>query len=279
MKKLRFLLLLSLVSCGYLHKVKPIKPQHENRIELLQAKYDEKLAALGSEWPSRTDCDALLWAGLSSAAGEHVDLSEAEYASGEMHRRPPPECYPDSSSSTISGDMLLGYMWGLWRNKDLPALQRLADYGEANHWTMGTGLPSRVQMRYNDYVMLAHMIHVLSGGQDVRRYYSATPVYFDVTADYAKHLQALSILLYGEVYGSIDEASLSKLRQLCLESPADALFQSACDIYSGDVAASVSLLLDPNYAAPSYVRGAPAYSTVHWLFAAKIILSHLKGAQ
>lgn len=278
-KKLIVFSILLTAACGSLHKVNTTPAAPVSDLSRLQEDYAKNRTILGDEWPSRTDCDALLWAGLAKAAGENTDLSEAEYAPGEMHRRPPPECYPDGAASTISGDMLLGYMWGLWRSKDLAALQRLADFGEANNWTMGVGAPSRVQMRYNDYVILAHMIYTLSNGADVRRYHSATPVYFDVTLDYARHLQVLSILLYGEVYGSIDLPSRTKLKEACDFNPKDALFQAACGLYSGDMSAAVALLIDPAYVAPTYVRGDDAYSNVHWLFAAKIALNHLEGTK
>lgn len=222
-------------------------------------------------WPSRDNCDALLWAGLASAAGGIVDLSEAEYAPGEMHRRPTNECYPAESASTISGDMLLGYMWGLWRSHDLAALQRLADYGLDHNWSMGIGPSSRVVLKYNDYVLLAKMIYVLSNGSDKRRFYQFDPIYFDVSADYEEHLQVLSILLYTEVNGSIDTASHNRLHALADAHPDDALFQVAWGRFTGDQTKATALLLADPVTYPSYVRGAEAYKDVYWRFAARII--------
>lgn len=251
-----------LVSCGHKDGVSPAPVTH-----IVLDINDHPLHG----WPSLDDCDGLLWAGLSLAAGGDADLSEAEKAPGELHRRPGTECYPGESASTISGDMIIGYLWGMWCTKNLPALQRLADYGLAHNWVMGEGPASRTVMRYNDYVLLAKMIYILSNGADVRRFYQLEPVYFDVTADYEEHLQVLSILLYTEVYGKIDTASFNRLTQLCTDNPNDALFQAACGLFSGVQTKAISLLTAPEVSYPTYVRGAETYKDVYWRFAARIV--------
>lgn len=270
------ILLMIITSCGYFHKVasKPAAPL--SNLDKLKTKYTEVLAQLGDEWPSRTDCDALLWAGLSRSAGSHVDLTEAEYAPGDMHRRPTPECYPNESASSISGDMLIGYMLGLWHSHDLQALQRLADYGEAHNWVMGEGPISRTVLRFNDQSLLGRAIWELSEHQDDRSYRHFPIIYFPVVEDYEEHLQVLSILLYGEIMGTIDQDSYTRLSALCTENPKDALMQADCGIYTGNMSIATGLLLDPTYSAPSYVRGAPNYSLVHWLLAARVTLDRLE---
>lgn len=249
-------------------------------------------------WPSVSDCDGLMWAGLALAAGSQVNLAAAELAPGEMHRRPAP-CWTKEggdvgSKSTISQDMLIGYLWGLWRSHDLSALQRLAAYGEAHEvrlgkalvgWVMGQPYPleaARVFSRLNVVGAVGRMLYGLSGGTDDRTYRKEPTVFGPVAADFEQHLQVLSILLEGELTGeeakagllAINDSMLSRLNDLAASNFDDALFQTALGIYTGDYARAIELLTADTYVLPTYVRGADAYGLVHWLFAAHLVLKH-----
>lgn len=264
--------------------------------------HDSMLAKIAVEadpatgWPSATDCDALLWSGLAVASGvQGIKLEQAEYLPGEIHRRPMPSCWNEvegdvGSKSTISQDMLTGYLWGLWRTGDLAAVQRLAAYGEAHKaalgWVMGKPYPERVGevvMRGNLIGLVGRMLFELSGGYDDRSYRHDTTLYLPVEADYQKHIMVLGILLQGETRRpvvplvDIDGQELERLRELSSAYPKDALFQAAMAIYSGDWTKTEELLLDEGYECPSYARGAEIYCEVHIAFAASLLLKYNQG--
>lgn len=287
--------LLILTSCG----AKTVEPKTLSKNEELQARYEEKVRQAkevfdhDTGWPSATDCDGTLWAGLAYAAGiDTVRLQLAEYSEGEIHRRPSPPCWDGEdrgSATTVSRDMLNGYMWGMWRARNLDALRRLAGYGEAHFWKMGRPLDDgRTILTGNGIGLLGRMIKKLDGPDKIYRHIQ--PVFTKVSADYERHGLALGILLEGEVdqpvepellprayeypgrYSDITENQSDLLEWLAAESPGDALFQAGHATYSGDYNKAVELLLDQNYKCPSYVRGSDNYCLVHWLFAAKLVL-------
>ena len=286
---------LLITSCGS----KSIEPTTLSKNAELQARYDEKVLASKSAfdpltgWPSATDCDGTLWAGLAYAAGiDSVQLQLAEYNEGEIHRRPSPSCWDGEdrgSKTTVSRDMLNGYMWGMWRARNLDALRRLARYGETHFWKMGEPLDDgRVILTGNGIGLLGRMIKKLDGPDKIYRHIQ--PLFTEVSNDYEQHMLALGILLEGEVdqpvqpellppgyefpgrYQNITKGQRELLGWLVGQHPEDALFQAGNATYSGDYSKAIELLLDQNYQCPSYVRGNVNYCLVHWLFAAKLVL-------
>lgn len=264
---------------GQRQSPKDASPRDE-RVDLLREKEVLVLAELADAsdkatgWPSAVDCDALLWAGLAAAVGAPVDIAQAEYSPGEMHRRPRPPCWtPDGgdqgSKSSISRDMLLGYLWALWERADVGAMQRLASYGEEHSWVMGGGDPARIGMGPNLKGLLGRMLEKVRGG--TRDYRLLPTTYLPGGKDYERHLAMLGLLLEGEVKGGLYQAELAALEAVA-DDHDDALASAARGSYSGDMTRALELLLSDAYAPPSYVRGAAAYRHVHWLFAAEIVL-------
>lgn len=293
-KFLPFLLLLTACHVSFKPTHKPAEPKADNRVEVLHGEYQSRLAALTQDsvatsgWPDAKDCDATLWAGVFEAAGGEPQIGLAEYSPGEIHRRPQAsgECYPKESASTVSNDMLLGYLWGRWTEINLDALQRLAEYGEKNNWTMGKGDAARTVFRPNGYGLLGRMIYALSAGKDDHSYRKIPPLFLPVAEDYEKHLMVEGILLNSAVneylrkhqldgaLGFLDVSSqdLDRLKELSDSDPGDALFAAAYGTYTGDFDHALDLLLDDQSETPSYVRGGEAYPTVWWLRAAKLVL-------
>lgn len=285
-----------LTSCGQ----KTVEPADASKQEDLQKLFDEKSkVSWDSEtgWPSATDCDGTLWAGLAYAAGiDSVQLSRAEYSEGEIHRRPSPSCWDGEdrgSDTTISRDMLNGYMWGMWRTNNINAIRRLARYGETHFWKMGKPLDDgKTILTGNGIGLIGRMLK--KARTDDKIYRHIAPVFTKVYKDYERHQLALGILLEGEVdqpvepdmlprgyeypgrYQNISEGQKELLDWLASEEPNDALFQAASATYSGDYSKAIELLLDKNYQCPSYVRGGDNYCLVHWLFAAKLVLIRVK---
>lgn len=310
------IILVALLSgCGVFetHKEKDGEPSAVESLRERHAAWLSELAAVSAEdsgWPSVSDCDSLLWAGLAKASGAKVMLELAEHSPGVLHRRPVPCWTPEAgdqgSKSTISRDMLTGYLWGQWATGDVAALQRLADYGSANEWIMGMPWPeqaSRVEMGDNLKGVLCRAIRALTNGADERKVCgSAMPLYLPVFQDYERHIQTLGILLQGEVdralragdatapepdshpekpleLTAIDGEMLKRLQEHVEAYPADALFQAALARYSGQYGEAIRLLEDDGYQAPSYVRGSDVYPLVHKAFAASVILKHHAGLQ
>lgn len=278
---------LALSACGALprHKAKPASP--DGRRAALAQRQVEVLAELdaaaraGGGWPAGRDCDGTLWAGLAAAAGAGaVELARVEYAPGRIDRRPAPSCLEDEdgngrpdSGSSVSRDMLTGYLWGVWRRGDAGAAERLAAYGEAHDWVMGDGDPLRTGMRPALTGLLGRIVAALGGPEKPYRGFGA--FYTAAGKDYERHIAALGILLGGEVAGSIPVDHLEVLRALAVDAPGDALMQAARGVYEGDMGAALALLLDPAYAAPGYVRGPAIAAAAHWAFAASLALRQL----
>lgn len=296
---MRILFLAFLIaSCSH-GKNKSQDPGADERLEVLSEKFVGKKEAVSklldpeTGWPSKTDCDATLWAGKAKAVGLPTKLELAEYEPGQIHRRPPPSCWNKTdgdvgSKSTVSNDMILGYMWGLWNHKDLEAFKRLAKYGEDHNWMMGepAAMASRVLLKPNQQGLLGRIIYDLSNGTDNRSYRRLLEYYPEVKEDYEMHLQALGILLQGEVnmdvanepsgasLVDINDQMLQRLRDLVDADPKNPLFHAALGVYTGDFEQAITLLLDDTTPVPSYVRGDnhAALSGVEWLFAADVIL-------
>ncbi len=251
------------------HPVKDSEPTAVTRE--LAVHFQEKLAAYPPGWPSTTDCDATLWAGLALAAGAPVDLSEAEYpVAGHIQRRPAPTCWDGNDKgapSTVSRDMLTGYLWGAWASKDTAAIDRLDQYGKSHNWVMGEGDATRTGMGQNLTGLVCRMV----GGSNC-----IGSLFFPVNTDWEHHVQVLDILLQAGVSGGVDGLTLDRVREAVAFNPNDATAQATLGVFTGDYETAASLLNDPDYRAPSYVRGAGGYELVHWLFAASIVLKHQK---
>lgn len=272
-------LILLLVACGK-NKEKPPLPSMPERVEALNATLKAEL--YGEAWLS-TDCDSALWNGLAVYSGvEDIDIFQAEYESGEWHRRPPPPCYvaerpdgePQESNSTISNDMFAGIFLALWKLQDLDAVERIYEYGIANDWVMGAPYPqefSRVVLRNGRYYV-ARMIELLGGPKHTEQLV-VPPIYIEAGKDYEQHLQVISIKLYGELNGNINDQMLARLKECSEQNPEDALFEAVYTIYhTGDYTRAMNLILNENYELPSYVRGDEVYDKIHKLLVTEIIL-------
>lgn len=283
--KALLLLTLCLTACGIDAKNEPSLPSTPAEIEMLRAVFHERAAEYTQltdathGWPSLTDCDGVLWAGEACAAGQPVKISLAEYAPGEIHRRPAPACWNEDegdvgSKTTISRDGMTGYLACLSETKDVEAMKRLAAYGEKRKWVMGSpGTEPRTWMQGNLTGLLGRML----GVHGVKKAYaSIKPNYLSVKADYERHIQALGIYLQGETSGGITDQMVARLEELRSVEPENAFFASVLAIYTGSQEEALDLLLSDAAPLPTYVRGEGAgnFARAHWLLAAKILLKH-----
>lgn len=281
-------LLLLLTSCATKGIIAP-PPIPSTSVEALRVAYEakkieaQKVFDKETGWPSATDCDGLLWAGLAKAAGvATVRLEQAEFEPGHVYRRPKLPCWNTSgiheAESTVSRDMVLGYLWGLWRSDDGDALKRLREYGESHDWVMGEPFPERL----SDVLMNGNLIGLI-GRMSCKMdkgcpWYKITgAVHSQETKDYVRHLSVLFALLNQEV-GPLLGATTDDKKEidwLYEQDPNDALMSAAYHMYEdGDFSESMRLLLSDSYSYPSYVRGSDSYPLVHWLFTAKLVLNN-----
>jgi hypothetical protein len=287
------------MSCGYFASRKPSDPK-PNRNAEFRAAYDDLLATTDfgeTGWPSVDDCDGLLWAGIASAGGVSVDLTLSEYEAGEWHRRPPPACWDgedNGARSTISNDMIIGLLWGLWRARDLTNLTEFADYAIEHDYVIGEPFPamaSRVVLKPNQMSLLGRAIYAASYGATDYAMRRLPPFYAPAGEDYERHIQALGIALTGEINEALadrsldatydgvalltlPEALLTRLDALIDAEPTNPLYHAIRGIYTGDFSTAISLWLDPKTPIPSYVRGRDpqAYWRSERLFTAALIL-------
>jgi len=279
------ILLLSLTACSS-KKAEP----HTNDTDDLQIYFDHIYRDVQNEldpvtgWIDNHDCDGLLWNGLACSLGMPVRIDLAEHSPGELHRRPYKACYSkegidQGSKSTISRDMVTGYLACAIERDDLDALKRLADYGQANAWIMGEpkAMVSRVLLTGNLIGLLGRAIYNISSGSSDRTYRHTPALYLPVSEDYERHVQVQGILLQEKVSGSITEEMLKRLEEHAEESPGNPLFVAALGKFKGDQAKAINLLLSEPHC-PSYARGArpDIYCLVGWLSAAKIVLEGKK---
>lgn len=261
-------------------------------------------------WPSVTDCDGLKWSGLACAAGAPVKIEMAEYQPGVFHRRPPPACWNAvdgdvGSQSTVSNDMILGLMWCQWRRADGAPLARLADYAEKRDWFVGEPVDrvGEVILKPNQVGLLGRMLYVLTEGRDDRYYRRLFRFYQPVQEDFERHLQAMGIVLQGEVTAALEAKSmdatvetgdgkslglleingemLARLRELVDAEPENPGYAVALGVYTGDMERALDLLLSDATPVPTYVRSKgghadEAYALAEWLFWAGVALKHLE---
>jgi len=264
--KTQIIVALLLTSCGYFKNTPSSDAGANPNIPELRLKHAEWVSSVNAGGIlSLPDCDLALWAGEARAGGADVDLAGFEMAPGALRRNPGYPCTP------ASRDMVLGYAYGKWSIGDLPALQRLADYGESHQWNMS----SDASLSSIDIVsrgVLGRAIASLSHDADKRSYAANPMACIPLAKDYERHLQVLEALLEGEIVGGLPGGCVGVLKAFAEDGPHDALFQAAYGIYSGDEGTAIDLLLDPAYVVPSYVRGAPNYDLVHRMFAANTVL-------
>lgn len=276
-------LLLALGACAKVHPAAPSSDRSELVPVLrgLQTKWlGEVEAAEGADhWLPESDCDGTLWAGEARAAGADIAVGLAEYASGEIHRRPQSagECYPSGSASTVSNDMLMGYVLGEWSESDKDALVRLEQYGEAHDWVMGEPKSAQeVIWSPAGAALLARAASQLGAPQ--KDYRVVPDPCLPVGADYEYHDQELGIYLDGRVDGSLSEVCYAALKRNRSTYPNDALMAAVWGRYSGDMGPALDLLAGRGaYQCPSYVRPLVVYCSVHKAFAAKVVLEAFGG--
>ena len=241
-----------------INPMKPAKIKKSVKYETLRFLYEKRLSEFEG-WPSRTDCDAMLWAGIAKAAGVEIDLNEARSEDGKLYRRPGKDCYKKGQSrSDFSNDMLAGYILA----SPPDDVARYYSYLESNNFVMGDGDIGATILKPNIRATI---------GRIIKRDLGTRIPYLKSKKDYVRHIQMLLIYRDGLSTGFITEQEYKMLKKY--NRGKDYLLSSILAKYDGDNVESINMLLK-DIPSPSYVRGdrVDRYRMAHWLLSAKISL-------
>lgn len=282
---MRFLLtVLMLLGCGRIQLQHPGAPSAAPRRAELQAVYDGRLKAFAPEdgWPSKTDCDGAVWAGVACLGGADVKMNLAEYPAGTLNRRPAPTCWvPEKageqqpSASTASGDTATLYGACAFRQSDRGAIERFLAYADDNGGYIG--LPHTLDLTYLQPGLEATLRRAVAklGGVAAE----APIIEIPPGKDYQVHIVTELVDFAVAVTGGVSGWELGIMEVLAkVATPTDALVQAELAAFTRDFQKAEDLLLDPSVPCPGYVRGdqAKLFCDAWWLRAARIVLDHTK---
>jgi hypothetical protein len=220
---------LSIVSgegCGREKKSKPgeeilsaIRHKRDSYIRFfLESATDEK------GWPIDTNCDGLLFASLGKSSGLPIPLDLAHGPTrGRWYRNWQRDC-----STDISRDQILGLMVWLWHSRDLPRVDDLISFGEANDWRMGEGPDSRVLMSPLGQGTLYQIRYRLGGADHGKRHIRGPWLPME---GYQAHLQMLHAWLRQRV-GITDQTARLAVKEMAEREKNNALFHAIASEFS-----------------------------------------------
>lgn len=280
----RLTLILLVLGCGRIEVRPPTSPAAAPRRAELAAVYGQRLAEFTPDdgFPSTTDCDTGVWAGVACLGGVQVAISKLEYPAGTLNRRPAPACWvPEKageqqpSASTASGDTATLYAACAFKQRDRGALERLLAYAAANGNYIG--LPHTLDLTYLEPSLKATIEHAVQdlGGAPAAK---APIVELPPGKDYQVHIVTEAVDFAVAATGGVSGWELAIMEALAkVATPNDALVQAELAVFTRDFRKAEDLLLGPAATTcPSYVRGdrADLFCKAWWLRAAKIVLEH-----
>lgn len=218
--------------------IEQLKQKHELYLQLLPQVQDKH------GYVDTDHCDALLFTGLLGTVTE-VAIEASRDDSGAWYRRPIERpCYPDSSASTISRDMLIGLIWYSYKNNRLDLLEQLFEYGLEHNWIMGKGDIARTYFTPSMQSLLARVIYKMGGTNHML--YRSIPIIISKVNDYQAHLAMLQILLLAEVTGYTRYFEVIQYNYN--RNPKNALFSYMYHrFYDGDQTETITNLLNTTY--------------------------------
>lgn len=200
-------------------------------------------------WIGDTKCDGLLFNSLYSVGGGDVDIELAQQEPGKWFRHAAQDCFETrDSASTISRDMFVGLFIWIWHNERLDLIESIVEWGMARrnglgNWIMGEGDIFRITLRPPLKSTACEILERL-GGEDHQLCRQLGLPTLPCTG-YECHLQALHILLRGQILGAITDAHLEKLEELVRRFPRNALYQALLAKYTeGNMDKAIEILLD-----------------------------------
>lgn len=236
-------------------KIEPPKVYLDSALKLkLEEKYDRYKEMIKGHQDEHgfiitERCDSLLFSSLLSCSLNNVNIKAARDSQGWWHRRPLsyPNCFPNSSASSISRDMITGLIWYLYFNKDLTAAEETLELYKKHSFVMGQGDPSRLILMPGLEATIASIIYKLGGkSRWFTRHQRQT--YPKNLTGYEVHLLVLHALLISRLSGHIRSNVLDSFKAYAEKNPCNALHQFAYSLYiDGNMNMVTELLLNEGW--------------------------------
>jgi hypothetical protein len=262
---MKYLLLITLLLCSCSIWYKPVK-ETINPMDEMQRKGDIILHQIVNPYDLVQRCDGLTFIGYYDAnlpEEYQLDIYLHEYSIDELGdyvyktgqwNRDIKVCFEiGDSRSGISTEGILAAGHSILTRKDLGAITRLLEYGEANDWVLGVGPTEYTKLWFLKYI-LRDIKDKLEGKLAVRegeRYASLaienpiTKAWQELIAGHKGNVVAMFIHLWGRVHGKVTWYHLKFLKSLVEATPESPLYQAYYHRYSdGDQALAISLLND-----------------------------------
>ena len=252
------LLLICLLLAGCV-SAKTNKIYSHSAIEATAETYKELMPGVSNAngFVDYNHCDSLLFTSLANVGGHTANLKAAKKG-GQWYRRDSHSCYRDGNSkSTISRDMLTGVALASYSAREPRVFEHLIDYGIANNFVMGQGEKSRTFMTPQLTGLIARA-GIASGSTKINPALSKIPYAYSLgkNTGYQAHLEALAILLDGDIAGKLGPLAMHTVKAYYKREPENALFNWLFHKYTdGDFAEVYDILLDrkhwPRYRLPT----------------------------
>jgi hypothetical protein len=242
-------------SCWIFQEIKGSKPKKKDdpRISEVREKFDFYLAEIVARQDSHgfimtDECDALLFSGLVKAAGARVNL-RAAMDGGRFYRRPLSytPCYPGFSRSSMSRDMLLGVLWGIWHDQDGALLKELLNRLIEDKWILGEGDPATL--------VVTPALQATIGDLDAQLNKNKHPLLQNYpqawntsVTDFRMHLQMLHMELRAQIHGGVTDFEKDIFQFMAQAEPNNALAQALHAKHNtGDFGEALDLLLNETW--------------------------------
>lgn len=199
-------------------------------------------------------CDGLLFTSLLNASGYRTNLAAAESKAepGKWYRDAQKDCFTrGESKSTISRDMMLGLAVALWQAQSKEQVEDILLYAEAHGGVIGEAanteeLYGRAFFSPQMYGMYYELQLRLGGLDNDKRGF--VPEFSATLTGFEAHLQALRMLLRGQMIGGLIKEDISILQGKVAKNPNNALFQMLLAAFTtGDMNATAQILLNTQY--------------------------------
>ena len=241
-----------LTACGWFEpRTEEPKDSMAEKLDLVREKRDlycdlSRERVLSRGW-AVAKCDGLLFTSLHAASCGYGDI-EAFFDGDRPYRSPSHDCYPgydNGADSTISKDMLAGFaLYGVIKN-DRDLLERFVGYCKGNETLAGAAC--KVGDAESDLDAQSKIFYPFTGLTVLEDYLGQNRL-TELTAEksgFEKHLEVMGILTRGAVYGAIKKSEKDKLGERMNESPSNAVYNAAYNLYAdGNMEVAADLLLD-----------------------------------
>jgi hypothetical protein len=240
-------------SCSYLqpkHK-KVASPKRSNLIVEKAKTYvslNEEMKP--NQGIMKGDCDWLLHNAIAylSGIGTYETILSAQDDDGRLWRTPERDCLSSGrSKSTVSGDMVLGFILATTVKGHHAALEKFIEHAEQSEWFIGDHDGSldgqrRVSISSQLQALAYRARHFLTGE---KHWKMDVPTVYSPVKGFQAHLQTLTILTNAIVNKGMTQVEVNTLKSQLENDPKNALFAAILARFTdGDFAVAQKVLLD-----------------------------------